>query len=302
MPYLPPAVLPPTLWKNERYHVARHLQAAYEQELTARNLIDLAKSNAKKHVFGGASLEDTNAHFALRFFASVVRVQNVILDTKSAFGKIPSDLLETFSSHKISMLDIPCGTGAGALGVLSVVHELRLAGILPTLPIHVKILAADVSPHAIEIYRDQLEHVRTALKTTAIALELTTREWDAADLLSTHDLCEEWLRTVDEVNESLVLVTNFSGAGNLMFDKFKESWRHISVRTASKNATMLWVEPGDPGGKTFLKNLSAIIRSLFRINHDEDHEPPFSEAKWWHSLNEQEFAIRSSVLHYTRPQ
>jgi hypothetical protein len=301
MTYLPPASLPSTLWQNGRYHVARHLQAAYEKQLAIRNLLDLAKNPpTKKDIYGDETLAGTNEHFALRFSASVMRTQSVLLDTQAKFGPISRDVILTFSSHRISILDIPCGTGAGGLALLSVIHELRLAGIIPTLPLEISILAGDKSVFALGIYVEQLNQLRESLRTTGINVDIKIIELDATDLISTTRLCGIWEQTVFQADESFVLVTNFSGAGKKLFEQFKESFRHISARASHKNATLLWIEPGDPGGKTFLARISEIIAPLFKNRSAGGHEPPSSENKGWHDLQECELSIRSSVHHYAR--
>lgn len=303
MAYLLPTSLPASLWRDERYHVAGPLHATYVEQLTSRNLIQLAISDHKnKQIYGGESVESTDEHFALRFAASVVRLQNVILDTQAKFDRIPSDIITMFSSHKLSMLDIPCGTGAGGLGLLSIIHELRIAGILPTLPLTVQIVAGDVSEHAMEIYEKQMDALRPVLKTTGIIVDLALYQWNAIDLLSTSRLCEKWEQTGFEADEAFVLATNFSGAGTQLLEQFKESFRHICARAATKTATVLWIEPGTSGGLTFLEKSSKYLKSLFGFVGEDGHKPPFSEAKWWHALINCELPVRSAVHHYTPPQ
>jgi len=303
MPYLPLAALPGTLWRKGRYYVARHLQSVYVKELTARNLFFAASTpNKEKKVYGGASLEATNDHFAYRFCASVMRLQNALLDTQGKFGDVPKDIIQTFSSHRVSMLDIPCGTGAGGLGLISVIHELRLAGLVPTLPLDIDILAGDVSPYALEIYRSQMNDLAAVVKSAGIGITLTTIVWDAFDLASSNKLCSVWENAAFQGVEGFVLVTNFSGAGDKMFPQLQESFRHISVRVSHKNDTLLWVEPGGPSGKSFLSKVLKSIGSLFGHAHAETQEPPCSEAKWWHDLHNCEHPVKTAIQQYERRQ
>lgn len=306
MPYLPTISLPATLWKKGRYHVAQHLQAIYERQLLKLSLLEVATSvENNKRIYGGISIEETNNHFCHRFCASVVRLQNVILDTQTKFGNIPRDILHTFSSHKVTLLDIPCGTGAGGLAIVSIIHELRLARLIPTLPLEIIILAGDFSKTALDIYQSQMENLRPALEATGIIVKLKTMIWNALDLASTDQLYTEWEHMLLPANEGFVLVTNFSGEGAKQFESLKESFRYIAVRISRRNATLLWVEPGDPSGISFLaKVYKSIGAFFFRGSRDQVEvvEPPSSEARWWHELQKKELPIRSAVHQYARPQ
>ncbi len=301
MPFVPPDVLPASLWRNARYHVSQHLQAVYENELKARNLFDIASTKSgKNHVYGGATAEQTNDHFAHRFSASVVRVQHVLLDAQDKFGDIPKDVIQTFTSHRVSMLDIPCGTGAAGLALISVVHELRLAGIVPMLPLQIDILAGDISTHALAVYENQLRALKSVVESTGISLNLTTCVWNATDLMSTNGLCYAWEQSAGRASERFVLVTNFSGDGEKILAKIKESIRHISARASFNKATLLWVEPASKSGKSFSKTIKDWIASLFGPGETETHELPLSDAKWWHALHMCEYSVTSTVQQYER--
>ena len=303
MNFLAPKILPSTLWQKGRYHVAPDLEATYQRLLLLRNLLVIASgSSSKKDIYGDDTLEGTHDHFAHRFSSSVMRIQNVMLDAQGKFESIPKDVLLSFSSHRVSILDIPSGTGAGGLALISVIHELRLAGIIPMLPLEVSILAGDKSRFALAIYDEQVSQLKDKFKLTGIEINMKTFSWDAVDLVSTSELCALWERTVFQADESFVLVTNFSGAGKKMLDQFKESFRHISARASYKNATLLWIEPGDSGGTSFLTKISELIGPLFKRRNAISHTPPTSEAKGWHDLKKCELPIRSSVHHYTRNQ
>ena len=264
----------------------------------------LAQSQTKqKSIYGGVTPKETYEHFALRFSASVVRVQNVLLDTQAAFGAISLEVLQSFSSHSISILDIPCGTGAGALALLSIIHELRLAGLVPCLPLNVTVQGGDFSECALEIYRDLFNDLRSVFALSGIKVTLHGMHWDATDLASTNQLFRTWERASLEAHERFVLISNFSGDGSDMDERLDESMRHICVRAAAVDATLLWIEPGDKGGKGFLARMSKAIRKFFFGKESEEkHEPRSSEAKWWHEINGVELNIRSAVHNYSRVQ
>jgi hypothetical protein len=226
----------------------------------------------------------------------------VVLDPRGRFGNIPKDVLQSFASHRIALLDIPSGAGAGGLCLLSLLCELRRARLIPRLPLTVSILGGDISIEAQRLYREQLDGLRTVLSSYAINVELETRDWDAADLVSTNELCHAWEQKARHGNERFVLITNFSGAGDKMLDVFKEAFRHISVRAAGANATVLWIEPGDKGGEAFLRRAVKLIIAIFARRSVVNDAPPTCEFNWWHELHSREYSGRSAVFHYRRKE
>ena len=294
--------LPATLWHSGKIHLAQDLQSAYVACLNGRELLELASTPQKnKEIYGGPSLKQTNDHFALRYYASAARVENILLDPEDRFGSIPADILESFASHNICLLDVPSGTGAGGIALICFIHELRVARLVPALPLNIAIIAGDLSEHALEIYREQMEMLKPVVGRSAIHVTLTTMIWDATNLLSTRQMCACWERETFQANERFVLVTNFSGAGAKMFEDFKEAFRHISASAADKNATLLWIEPGDKGGVSFLARVRKAIGSVFGKGPPATDETPQSEARWWHGLHKADYPVRSAVHKYTRP-
>lgn len=306
MSYLPATSLPATLWRKGKYYVSRHLQSVYVKQLTEKGLLTIASTpyNEKK-VHGGETLEETTKHFCHRFCTSVIRIQSVVLDTQKTFGEIPRDIIHTFASHKVLFLDIPCGTGAAGLAVISVIHELRLAGLIPMLPLEINILAGDFSQSAMDIYQSQMEDLLLKVRGTGIHVTLKTMLWNALELPSTHELCLEWERMALHSIERFVLVANFSGAGTKQFDKLKEAFRHIAVRVSHQNATLLWVEPGEGGGVDFLNKMFGFIATLFARGgrgKEENRAPIACKATMWHPLLNKDLPVKSAIHHYVRPQ
>jgi hypothetical protein len=264
MTQIPPAALPASLWRDGMYHVAPHLQDAYVEQLKKRGLWDLAKSNTKqKRIYGGESLEETHDHFALRFSASVIRVQNVLLDANSNFGTIPFEICQIFSSHSVSVLDVPCGTGAGGLALLSVIHELRKAGIIPRLPLNISMRGGDFSPHALEIYRDQVARLTPEYASSGMNINIELTDWNAMDLASTTNLYDLWEKESLASQERVMLAANFSGDGKSMNRELDESMGHLCVRAAKVRTTLLWIEPGEGDGRSFLKRISEGVVNFF---------------------------------------
>ena len=120
----------PSLWKDEKIFLPQMLSNIYIKKLKDIGMYEHAKNyirnDAKEGAVGGITPEETHKHFAERFSNSCVRLQKVIIDPKSDFGKVPNYFFSTFAEGNIALLDSPCGTGAGALSLLYVLRELRL--------------------------------------------------------------------------------------------------------------------------------------------------------------------------------
>lgn len=262
-----PMFIPSSIWKDDVLHLPVDLNEVYRQKLEELQLLDAARQfDGRSPGHGGASQAETHQHFAQIYLNSSSRVQYVALDPTSAFGQISKDLALTFSSHRVSILDIPCGAGAGGIALLTTIKELRQADVIPTTPLSVDIFAADISPHALEIYRTQIEWLKPRLESAGITVNIDCRRWDAADLVATNDLLEDYLRHPS--NEYFVLMANFSGAGKSHFSSFKPSFEQLFLRLSYHKltgVTLLWVEPNSRSGKTQIQKLKDLIAGFVRF-------------------------------------
>ena len=278
---IPRNQIPPCLWKGDTLHLPDEVHDIYEATLKEHGLFEKALSYEEggRGGHGGGSKDETNEHFAKRYLNSISRVQCVMLDPLKSFEDIPKDLLLTLSSHRILILDIPCGAGAGAISLLVTLKVLRMNGILPMTPLTVRIIGADLSPYALDLYRRQLEQFEPLLAMAAISVSLEVRLWDAVDVQQTNDLIDDYLGQAAP-NEYLVLVANFSGASKTLFPKFQESFKQVWIRLsgkASMASTILWVEPKAGEGVSLFKKLRDLVNpynwfkrtSGERMNHHE---------------------------------
>src|SRR5437773_1259714 len=102
-------------------HLPAALHTAYRDELVDRGLLEAAiVGSVEKQIHGGASQEDTLKHFKYRFANSASRVVCILVDPVDVFASLPFDIFQSFSSHRIAVLDAPCGSGAGLLSLLTV--------------------------------------------------------------------------------------------------------------------------------------------------------------------------------------
>ena len=115
-----------------------------------------AQGESPKGEIGGVTEQETHEHFVHRFGTSATRTGFLVLDPRDEIGDIASGLRDSFTDGQISVLDIPCGTGASILGFLGCLYQLRNEKLIPNLPLDVFITAGDVSEHALKLYDDML--------------------------------------------------------------------------------------------------------------------------------------------------
>lgn len=230
--------------ENSVISLADLLCEAYRKELQEQGLLDeAAKGSPITQIHGGPSFEETHQHFAHRFANSASRVVCISVDAQNVFAPIPAHLLQSFSSHKITVLDAPCGAGASLLSLLTVLAVARRQRAIPSLPLHVAVIAADISPSALKLYASMVERIRPGLRECGIFLELTTSIWNAERSNETSSLCDTLFRVHHDANEFFVLIGNLSGVGAGLFDKMERSFEHITERIANFPSTILWIEP-----------------------------------------------------------
>ena len=254
---------PSSIYRGGVIHLSDHLNDHFEAKLQELGLTDLAKDPTDpKNVHGGLSAEETNTHYARRFPNSLTRVQCVLIDPCNCLDKIPAALRNTLSSHRVLILDIPCGSGASSLSLLSTISEYRREGLLPTTPFSPVVYGADISERALDLYRSHFEKLEPQLRTEGISATLHTTRWDATRIDQTNQLISDWLALGPHAQEHLVLVSNFSGAGRSLIGEFEESFKLIGVRLSERStphATILWIEPQLRQEPTWLKRLITLF-------------------------------------------
>jgi methylase of polypeptide subunit release factors len=112
-------------------------------------------------------------------------------------------LLSFFQDGRVSILDLPCGSGGGLFGLLCTIAELRRQFAQARLPVDVHVHAADISPTAMEIHREILKEVEASLGEVGIRLYLTysaisrwrwlTRRWKPS---SGSDIFDMWMTSL----------------------------------------------------------------------------------------------------------
>jgi hypothetical protein len=262
---IPSNRLPVCLWQNDVLHSSGDVNDVYESQLKTLGLFEKALAyDGRRQTHGGASERETYEHFFTRYLNSVSRVQYVMLDPLKSFEDIPRALFLTLSSHRISVLDIPCGAGAGIISLLATLKELRAAGLLPILPLSVTILGADFSPSALNLCQGQLTAFVHVLASAGISIKVVTREWNALHVQQTNQLIDKYLEGSLKHSEYLVLVANFSGASKSLFTKFEDSFKQLWIRLSgevSRFSTILWIEPNATDGIKLFTKLVELVSS-----------------------------------------
>jgi hypothetical protein len=166
-------MIPKSVWKDNKLHQPETLTTIYREKLKALGVLQqVIDFNGKqsKGAIGGQDESETITHFIQRFLASAARVQFVVIDPHKTLNDISNDIKASFGSGTISVLDIPCGTGASILSLLCNIREMRIHKLLPCLPVHISITAGDYSETALEIYTDLLINIKPALEEAWIQL------------------------------------------------------------------------------------------------------------------------------------
>jgi hypothetical protein len=292
--------LPLSLWRDGVLHFPDWLNDTYESTLESLGLLEFARRHdGPWNSHGGESIEATHDHFCKMYLNSASRVQCLILDPTGAFEYIARDLLASFSSHHVAILDLPCGSGASVLSALSNLTELRRGRLLPTTPLTVSILGADISDHATAIYRDQFERLVSRFRETGINASLATRRWNACDVQQTNQVIDDWLRNNTQAQEHLVLISNFSGDAANMLPTLEESFQQVWIRLSSNetpNSTILWIEPTmQSARRMFTQFTTRFARYLWFIPTSSNGEVhPCCEYTWFSRL--QAKIVRGTVL------
>ncbi|MFO0807592.1 MAG: hypothetical protein U0746_03130 [Gemmataceae bacterium] len=257
--------LPESLHRDGVLQIPSCLVEPLREELAARGLLEDASvaHPPEKELFGGESDEVTLRHFAQRFKTSAARVGHVVLNPNGLFEPVSTDLLATLFDGSVAILDIPCGSGGGLLGLLSTVAALRAEGWLPRLPVDVQVAAGDCSAKAREVHACLLSRLQTPLADVGMRLTWRHLEWDVTDSFSTAALIDHWFLQCPECEEYLVFVSAFSGFADKHTEHVSRAFQHITERLHNRAALMAWIEPDMNQSRRFLPRITDHLTKWF---------------------------------------
>jgi len=222
---IPVEMIPNSLWNRENsiLYLPPQLISCWEMLLDKYQLRDKAMIEAPRGFEGGMSKEDTDNHLAWRFTGSSARVMLTMLDPFQNLRDIPDVFARIFSGNKVFLADLPCGSGAASMSILSVFCELRKQGKIPRMPLHLVIVGGELSQYAQDYAKEALGSLINALEAQAITLEFSVIDWDVCDKFSNTDLIKQLTLKSQNCPAKLLILANFSG-----FLEREKKWNEAS--------------------------------------------------------------------------
>ena len=143
------------------------------------------------------------------------------------------------------LADLPCGSGAASLSILTVLYELRKQQRIPREPLHIVIVGGEISKYAQEYANEALSRLVVELETQAITVEFEIMDWDVCDKISNTDLIKHLNIKSQDCAIKLLLLSNFSG-----FLEREKKWKDAQEQfdelfrySRDENSFALWIEP-----------------------------------------------------------
>lgn len=261
--------LPPSLWRADVLHLPTALTEAHREYLIENGW--LCKYNpGGSGAIGGASEDDACEHVVNRFLNSAARMQFVCSDPKDEQVAIRDAVLDQLAEGRIHVIDLAAGNGAGTLGMLSLVCELRSTGLIPKLPVNVCISAVDYSPAALNHFAAMLDKLSPWLAGAGIRVELSLYFCDLTVLGEFSEMLEEFFTDAKTRggNRFLCVISALSGAKKEGIEPMVDSLKHAAAGLShSKRASSwLWVEPHV--GKSWFTKVADVVRlTLSKVRH-----------------------------------
>lgn len=194
---------------------------------------------------GGISREATNKHLAWRFTGSSARVQLAMLDPESHMPNVADAFAHIFAGGRVAIGDLPCGSGAAALTILTVLAELRRQGRVPRVPLDVTIIGGELSSDARGYAADGLNEVREALEAQAISVQSVFLPWDVCHDISNTDLIRQLTLRCNGCASRMLVLANFSG-----FLQREGKWKDAQPQldelfrhSRDHRSSVVWIEP-----------------------------------------------------------
>ena len=312
---IPKESLPNSLWnkRDATLSLPPQLVSNWKALLIKYQLMDRAVQKAPKGFVGGMSKEDTDNHLAWRFTGSAARVMLSILDPHEEMIEISDAFARIFSGNKVLLADLPCGSGAGSISILSVFCELRKQGRIPRMPLEIIIVGGEISGYARDYACEAINALQTDLEDQAIEVSFEAMNWDVCDRFSNTDLIKRLTVKSQACSGRLVLLANFSGflqrngKWKDASKQFDELFRHCR----DENSTALWIEPNTNAvtnnSGSFMPRLIQWFRDKFSFvqpwkKADDEHTYAKSEAEVKHPLNEGKFKTKLVVFRFDLPK
>jgi len=297
-----PEDLPESLWYEEKLRLPPDLTEVWLWFLDKHGLRSLAEQR-KNGSIGGKSLSETNEHLACNFTNSAARVELAMLDPHSKLPQVTNAFAKIFSGGRIAVVDVPCGSGAAILSILTTVAELRRQECLPRIPLEVVIIGGEISEFARQYATEGIQHVRDALIKQAITIEYCILNWDVYDNLSNTDLIKKVTEKTQYCRVKMLVMANFSG-----FLYHKNNWDKANPRIEELfryckgvNNLAIWIEPKTndvtrPSDGLFSRRVIDWSKKLKYFVHSEQKEDEVNLINPLHP--EKTFPVRLAVIRF----
>lgn len=264
------SLLSPSLWRDDTLHLPKPLSDAHRDYLIENGWLAKYDPASSGGVVGGASNEEACDHVVNRFLNSAARMQYVCADPKDEQADVRDAVLDQLAEGRIHIIDLAAGNGAGTLGILSLISELRRSGSIPQLPLNVCISAIDFSPAALNHFAALLHKLAPWLAGAGINVELSLCHCDLTVLGDFSETLEGFFTDARSrgVRRFLCVISALSGAKKEGVEPMIDALKHAAagLSHSDRSSSWLWVEPNV--GKSWFTKLADVVRlTLTRIRH-----------------------------------
>lgn len=263
-------LLSSSLWLDGVLQLPTPLSVAHRDYLNDNGWLGKYDPAGSGGAIGGASEADACDHVVNRFLNSAARMQYVCSDPNDDQADIRDAVLDQLAEGRIHIIDLAAGNGAGTIGMLSLICELRRAGSIPQLPLNVSVSGVDFSPAALNHFAALLHKLSPWLAGAAINVELSLCHCDLTVLGEFSETLDGFFTDARDrgVNRFLCVISAISGAKREGVEPMIDSLKHAAagLSHSKRNSSWLWVEP-HIGKPWFTKLADAIQLTLKKIKH-----------------------------------
>lgn len=261
--------MPNTLWCKDKKALVLPAQLVekWKALLDENSLSDMALEKAPKGFEGGITKEETEQHFAWRYTGSCARVILSMLDPASSLDEISDAYARIFSGNNIFLTDIPCGSGAATIGILTTLCDLRKNSVLPRHPLNITILAGEISEHARAYFEFQLGELKDVLAEQAIYTTHEIRYWDVLSQASTSDFIKTMTLSSQSCTGKFLVLSNFSGflEASGKWKKAHGQIEEIFRHARDENSLAIWIEPQKNNVEKLFDRLIDLMKRKFSV-------------------------------------
>lgn len=310
---IPVEMIPNSLWSKENslLHLPPQLVSSWTMLLDKYGLREKAMKKAPQGFEGGMSKEDTDNHLAWRFTGSSARVMLTILDPEQKLFNIPDVFARVFSGNKVFLADLPCGSGAASMSILSVLCELRKQSRVPRMPLHIVIVGGEISEYARNYAKEALESLMIELEAQAITVEFDIISWDVCDRFSNTALIKQLTIKSQNCSAKLLILANFSGflEGKQKWPDAEKQLDELFRHSLDDNSIALWIEPSKNNVTKKGQFFSRLIKwfnqqfSKFIGNEKGSKQNSYADSsvKVNHPLMDGAFRVNLAVIRFDLP-